>query len=120
MEPWRPHLSDYLKEFRSLTTDLPSQLNEQGYGNGSGSGGGGAGGAAGGVDLTPLKNRAREAVEALNDAQKAADAGRSEDAMEALRRARAAIDAALGGGVGPHGAMTPPPGMTGTGGPGRY
>ena len=67
------------------------------------------------ADLTPLKNKAREAAEALNDAQKAADAGRAEDAMEAMRRARAAIDAALGGQVGPHGAMTPP---SGVGGPG--
>jgi hypothetical protein len=101
---------DYLKEYKALTTDLPSQLNEQGFG--------GNGYMGGQADLTPLKNRAREASEALNDAQKAADAGRAEDALEAMRRARAAIDAALGGGIGPHGAMTPPPG--GAGGPGRY
>jgi len=61
------------------------------------------------ADLTPLKNKAREASEALNDAQKAADSGRAEDAMEALRRARAAIDAALGGHLGPNGAAMPPP-----------
>lgn len=62
-------------------------------------------GAMGGqADLTPLKNKAREATEALIDAQRAADAGRTEDTMDALRRARAVIDAALGGGLGAHGA----------------
>lgn len=104
-------MSDYLKEFKALTTDLPSHFNEQGFD--------GTGYMGGQADLTPLKNRAREASEALNDAQKAADAGRAEDALEAMRRARAAIDAALGGGVGPHGAAVPGPGM-GPGGPGRY
>jgi hypothetical protein len=49
------------------------------------------------ADLTPLKNRAREAVEALNAAMAAADAGKLDDTMEAIRRAKAAIDAALGG-----------------------
>ena len=55
------------------------------------------------ADLTPLKNKAREAAEALNDAQKAADEGRAEDAMQAMQRAKAAIDAAMGGQVAPGG-----------------
>ena len=54
------------------------------------------------ADLTPLRNRAREAIEALNDAQRAADAGRVDDAMEAIRRAKSAIDAALGGQMNPY------------------
>lgn len=54
-------------------------------------------------DLTPMKNKAREAMDALNDAQKAADAGRAEDARQALTRAKAAIDVALGGQVAPGG-----------------
>jgi hypothetical protein len=103
-------VADYLNEFKRLIDPLHVQtlpLYEQekptnGYMGGQ-------------ADLTPLKNKAREAAEALNDAQKAADAGRAEDAMEAMRRARAAIDAALGGQIGPHGAMTPP---SGVGGPG--
>lgn len=54
------------------------------------------------ADLTPLRNKAREAMDALSDVQKAADAGRSDDAYEALRRAKASIDAALGGQIGPY------------------
>ncbi len=107
-------MSDYLNEYKRLTTGILDQISEQGYGS---SGNGYMGGQA---DLTPLKNKAREAVEALNDAQKAADAGRAEDAMEAMRRARAAIDGALGGHVSPHGAMTPPAGTGGPAGGGRY
>lgn len=101
-------VSDYTKEYRRLTRPLFEE------------GGGYMGGQA---DLTPLKNKAREAVEALNDAQKAADSGRSEDAMEGLRRARAAIDIALGGQVGPGGSATPPAGMSSNGsggGAGRF
>ena len=106
-------MSEYAKEFNRLTKGLLEQITEQGFG--------GNGYMGGQADLTPLKNKAREAMEALNDAQKAADSGRLEDATEALRRARAAIDGALGGQVGPHGAMAPPTGMGGgAGGPGRY
>ena len=104
-------MSKYLSDFKRLTTPL--------YEQGAVSGGGYMGGQA---DLTPLKNRSREAIEALNDAQKAADSGRAEDAVEALRRARAAIDAALGGHLGPNGAMGAPLGMGAAGGvtgPGR-
>ena len=113
-------VADYLKDFQRLSTPLLEQIEEhgfvteQGYSPGAGEKNGYMGGQA---DLTPLKNKAREAVEALNDAQKAADAGRAEDAMEAMRRARAAIDAALGGAISPHGAATP---SAGNSGPGRY
>lgn len=55
------------------------------------------------ADLTPLRNKAREAAEALNDCMRATDSGKADDAVEALRRAKAAIDAALGGQVGPYG-----------------
>lgn len=110
--------SDYLKEYRRLTTPLHHQslLEGPGMSPDGASGGNGEGYMGGQADLTPLKNKAREASEALNDAQKAADSGRAEDAQEALRRARAAIDAALGGHLGPNGSATPPP----TGGKSGY
>ena len=100
-------VADYLKEYKQLSTPLLQQIAEQGFGGGQGSSGGDSymGGQA---DLTPIKNRAREAVEALNDVQRACDSGRAEDAMEAMRRARAVIDLALGGGLGSHGAAVPP------------
>lgn len=104
--------SDYLKEYKRLTEPLMKQLSEI-----TGTAPGVPGYMGGQADLTPLKNKAREAVEALNDAQKSADAGRTEDTLDALRRARAVIDAALGGSLGAHGAAIAP-----TGGPGygRY
>lgn len=106
-------MSDYLKDFKRLTKPLMQQLSEALPGSMPGN----PGYMGGQADLTPLKNKAREAVEALNDAQKAADSGRTEDALDALRRARAVIDAALGGSLGAHGAAMAP-----TGGPGygRY
>lgn len=106
-------MSDYLKDFKRLTKPLMQHLSEAMPGGAPGV----PGYMGGQADLTPLKNKAREAVEALNDAQKAADSGRAEDALDALRRARAVIDAALGGGLGAHGAAMAP-----TGGPGygRY
>jgi len=69
------------------------------------------------ADLTPLRNKAREAMDALNDAQKAADIGKVDDAYEAVRRAKAAIDIILGGQIGPYPAGTggPPTGY-GSGG----
>lgn len=54
------------------------------------------------ADMTPMRNRAREAMDALADAQRAADQGRVDDCLECFRRAKAAIDAALGGQVGPY------------------
>lgn len=98
--------SKYLNEYKRLTE--PLLIGEQsppvtpGYMGGQ-------------ADLTPLKNKAREAVDALNDAQKAADSGRTEDALDGLRRARAAIDAALGGSLGAHGAAMAPMGGPGYG-----
>jgi hypothetical protein len=61
------------------------------------------------ADMTPMRNRAREAMDALADAQRAADQGRVDDCMEGFRRAKAAIDAALGGQIGP--ASPQPPQM---------
>ena len=107
-------VSDYFNEYRRLSKPLLEQIQEEGYGDPSSGPQSYMGGQA---DLTPLKNKAREAVEALNDAQKAADSGRAEDAMEAMRRARAVIDAALGGGLGAHGGAMPP---SAPGGYGRY
>lgn len=104
-------MSNYLKEYRRLSVPLLQQIQEQGemYMGGQ-------------ADLTPMKNKAREAIEALSDAQRACDAGRAEDCMEALRRARAVIDAALGAQLGAHGAAMPmgAGGPAGTGGYGRY
>lgn len=54
------------------------------------------------ADMTPMRNRAREAMDALADAQRASEQGRVDDCLEAFRRAKAAIDAALGGQVGPY------------------
>jgi len=103
--------SDYLKEYKRLSVPLLQQIAEQG-----------AMPMGGQADLTPIKNRAREAVEALNDAQRACDAGRTEDAMEAMRRARSVIDIALGASLGTHGAAMPSGagGAAGSGGYGRY
>ena len=71
------------------------------------------------ADLTPIRNKAREAIDALSDVQKAADAGRADDAYDALRRAKAAIDAALGGQIGPYApGMGGPPTNLGGGGNG--
>ncbi len=53
------------------------------------------------ADLTPLRNKAREGLEALAEAQRAADQGRVDDCLEQFRRAKACIDAALGGQIGP-------------------
>jgi hypothetical protein len=105
---------DYLKDFKRLTKPLMEQISETVVAGGAPGVPGYVGGQA---DLTPLKNKAREAVEALNDAQRAADSGRTEDTLDALRRARAVIDAALGASVGAHGAAIAP-----MGGPtyGRY
>ena len=103
-------MSDFLNDFKRLTKPLMQNITEA-VAQVSG-----APGAAGGQsDLTPLKNKAREAVEALNDAQRFADAGRTEDAMDALRRARAVVDAALGGGLGANGAAMAPMGGPGYG-----
>lgn len=55
------------------------------------------------VDLTPMKNKCKEGLEALNDAFKAAEEGKADDAKQALQRAKAAIDQALGGAVSPGG-----------------
>lgn len=107
-------MSDFLKEYKRLTLPLVQQISEA-VNNGVAPG---VPGYTGGqADLTPLKNKAREAVEALNDAQRAADSGRTEDTLDALRRARAVIDAALGANAGAHGAAIAP-----MGGPtyGRY
>ena len=112
-------MADYLTEYNRLSKPLLQQISEDGYGDaqstpGGDSSGGSSGGQSGGqsymggqADLTPLKNKAREAVEALNDVQRACDSGRAEDAMEAMRRARAVIDSALGGSLGAHGASMP-------------
>jgi len=112
-------VADYLKEYRRLSKPLLQQISEQGYSGQDPSGGGGGDQSymGGQADLTPIKNKAREAVEALNDAMRACDSGRAEDAQEAMRRARAVIDAALGGGLGSHGAAVPP---TTSGGYGKY
>lgn len=107
-------MKGYKEEFRRLSRPLVEQINEAASDMGPGYLGGQA-------DLTPLKNRAREATEALTDAQRAADAGRAEDAQEALRRARSAIDAALGGEIGPYPAQGVPGSVAGQGqGPGKF
>jgi hypothetical protein len=110
-------VADYLTEYNRLSKPLLQQISEDGYGDAQSSPGGDSSGGSGGgggqsymggqADLTPLKNKAREAVEALNDVQRACDSGRAEDAMEAMRRARAVIDSALGGSLGAHGASMP-------------
>lgn len=68
------------------------------------------------ADLTPIRHRAREAIEALNDCLRAADSGKADDVLDALRRAKAAIEAALGGQVGPYANTSAIPSM-GPGGP---
>lgn len=105
-------MSNYLKEYKRLSTSLIQQICETVAGAEMP---GSPGFSPGRADLTPLKNKAREAVEALNDAQRAADSGRMEDTLDALRRARSVIDAALGGSLGIHGATTGPMGSN-TGG----
>lgn len=94
-------MSDYLKEFKRLTTPLIEQLKESPDSIVAGFDGDKS------VNLIPMKNKAREAIEALNDVMHAANAGRSEDAIDAMRRARAVIDSALGAGLGVHGAAMP-------------
>lgn len=104
----------FLNEYKRLISPLMQQISEA---VNDGVTPGVPGYTGGQADLTPLKNKAREAVEALNDAQRAADAGRTEDTLDALRRARAVIDGALGAALGAHGAAMAP-----MGGPtyGRY
>jgi hypothetical protein len=58
------------------------------------------------ADLTPLRNKAREAMDALADASKAADQGRVDDCLEYFRRAKAILDIALGGQIGPYGSQS--------------
>lgn len=70
------------------------------------------------ADLTPIRNRAREAIEALNDALKAADSGKSDDMLDNLRRAKSAIDLALGGQMGPYSNSSVVPSL-GVSGPNR-
>ena len=106
-------MSNYLKEYKRLSKPLLQQISENGYGNGQTQSPGGSSYMGGQADLTPLKNKAREAVEALNDVQRACDSGRAEDAQEAMRRARAVIDSALGGSLGAHGAAMPSGGGSG-------
>jgi hypothetical protein len=110
-------VADYLNEYRRLSKPLLQQISEGGYSPDPSAGGGDPSYMGGQADLTPIKNKAREAVEALSDAIRACDSGRAEDAQEAMRRARAVIDAALGGGLGSHGAAVPP---TTSGGYGKY
>lgn len=109
-------MSNYLKEYERLSKPLLQQISENGYGDGQSQSPGGSSYMGGQADMTPLKNKAREAVEALNDVQRACDSGRAEDAMEAMRRARAVIDSALGGSLGSHGAAMPSNGPGGHGG----
>lgn len=97
-------MSDYLTEYRRLTA--PSCANRSllrefsgGSGQGDANDSPGVSYTGGAADLTPLRNKAREAQEALNDAQKAAEEGRAEDARQAMQRAKSAIDAALGGAI---------------------
>jgi hypothetical protein len=106
-------VADFLTEYNRLSKPLLQQISEDGYGQAPGGGSGGQSYMGGQADLTPLKNKAREAVEALNDVQRACDSGRAEDAMEAMRRARAVIDSALGGSLGAHGAAMPSGGGAG-------
>ena len=97
-------MSKYLTEFKRLTA--PSFVNgtpltefSGGSGQGDANDAPGVSYTGGSADLTPLRNKAREASEALNDAQKAAEEGRAEDARQAMQRAKSAIDAALGGAI---------------------
>lgn len=88
-------MSDYLKDFKRLAGNPFSWLTE-------GPESPAVSYLGGQADLTPLRNKAREAMDALADLQRAADVGKVDDAYEALRRAKAAIDAALGGQIGPY------------------
>lgn len=78
----------YSNQFKKLVTPLFEEPSPMSLG--------------GQADLTPLRNKSREAMDALADAARAADQGRADDCLEAFRRAKAAIDAALGGQVGPY------------------
>lgn len=90
-------MSKHLTDFKRLAADPFSWMNESDQSTVPSSFLGGQ------ADLTPLRNKAREAAEALNDCMRATEMGKTDDAMEALRRAKAAIDAALGGQIGPYG-----------------
>ncbi len=97
-------MSDYLTEFKRLTappfvSGTPLAEFSGGSGQGDAADVPGVSYTGGAADLTPLRNKAREAQEALNDAQKAAEEGRAEDARQAMQRAKSAIDAALGGAI---------------------
>ncbi len=101
-------MNDFLKDYKRLTTSfyedrddsgvplqelanpMPSTIAPSMY-------------LGGQADLTPLRNKAREASDAMAEAIRAADQGRADDCMEAFRRAKASIDAALGGQLMPGG-----------------
>lgn len=89
-------MADFLKEFKKLTQPIFEDPTTANY-------------LGGQADLTPLRNKAREAMDALADANRAADQGRADDCLEGFRRAKAAIDAALGGQVGPYYPQGQPP-----------
>lgn len=93
-------MNDFLDSFKKLTTGLFEDADSPGSYSRSYLGGQ--------ADLTPMRNKAREAMDALADAQRAADQGKADDCLEAFRRAKAAIDAALGGQIGPYSSMSPP------------
>ena len=82
----------YFSEFKKLTSALFDE--DTSY-------------LGGQADLIPLRNKAREAMDALADAARAADQGRVDDCMESFKRAKAAIDAALGGQIAPYGQPQP-------------
>ena len=97
-------MPDYLAEYRRLTgpscsSGSPLLEFSGGSGQGDANDSPGVSYTGGAADLTPMRNKAREAQEALNDAQKAAEEGRAEDARQAMQRAKSAIDAALGGAI---------------------
>ncbi len=87
-------MSDPLKDFKRLTTGVHDWMNEAGPD---------ASMLGGQADLTPLRNKAREIIDAMANAQRAADQGRMDDCLEYFRRAKAIMDIALGGQVGPYG-----------------
>lgn len=90
-------MADFLEDYKRLTSGVHDWMQEAGPD---------ASAMGGQADLTPLRNKAREAIDALANAQRAADQGRMDDCMEYFRRAKAILDIALGGQVGPYG-MTP-------------
>ena len=97
-------MPDYLAEYRRLVSascvsGSPLLEFSGGSGQGDANDSPGISYTGGSADLTPMRNKAREAQEALNDAQKAAEEGRAEDARQAMQRAKSAIDAALGGAI---------------------